>query len=214
MHNYSIDSNKRIQFTTYITLISVVMIFLIGIILNIFNIDFMPLEINIKTIGVLILKMFTLGITIFGGIYWVFDVYLWKWGIFTKLHKIPNLNGTWNGIFESSKKDKGGLNYTGQCKMFIEQNWSKIKITCHFNQSISDSKTATIKVNGSEGIELSFDYYNNAQKTNGTTMKSHNGFNKLRYINDEDTLVGEYFNDKNRTTTGYLEVVRLINTNN
>ncbi|WP_432404867.1 hypothetical protein [Wukongibacter sp. M2B1] len=213
MHSYSIDSDIRRKLTAYITILSVVIMLIIGMIFDSFDKTLIPLEINTKTLGILVLKMFTLSITIFGGFYFLFSRYLWKIKIIEKLHRIPNLNGTWTGSFESSKTDENGKNYTGTSKIVIEQTWTKIKVTSYFNLSTSDSHSATLKINGNDGIELSFKYSNKAERSVHPTMMKHEGFNTLRFIESEDKLVGDYFTDKNRHTYGTIMVTKIASGN-
>lgn len=211
MHSYSIDSNIRTKITAYIAVLSVVIMFIIGMGFDFYDKTLIPMEINLSTIGILIFKMFTLSITIFGGVYCLFNKYLWKIKIVEKLHKIPNLNGTWDGTFESSKTDENGMNYTGTSKIVIEQTWTKIKITSYFNLSTSDSHLAMLKVNGNDGIELEFKYSNKAERSVHPTMMSHVGCNTLRFIAGEGKLVGNYFTDKNRQTYGTIVVTKIAN---
>ena len=209
MHSYSVDSNIRTTITSYVAVISIALMFIVGIVLKFFSIDFIPLEINIQTIGFVIFKMFTVSITIFGVIYYLYDNFLWKTSILHKVHKIPNLNGSWNGSFLSSKLDDNGVNYNGTSEMVIKQTWSKISITAYFNKSTSDSHSARININGNDGIELKFEYYNKAEQSVIPTMMKHTGFNILRYISSENKLVGDYFTDKNRSTNGTITVIKV-----
>ncbi|HBE8719202.1 TPA: hypothetical protein KM432_003882 [Clostridioides difficile] len=207
MHNYSIESNIRAKVNMYITIISVCLMILISLILKNFGMKLLPLDITINTVWNFIFKIFKIGL-IFGTVQYLFDNYIWKNKYIQKIHKIPDLNGVWNGNFVSCKVDEFGNNYTGSCRMEIKQNWNKIHIISYFNESTSYSRTATIKVNGSTGIELEFSYENKAEKTVNENMKAHNGNNILIYNETDNKLNGTYYTDGNRKTNGTISISR------
>ena len=50
MHNYSLDSDIKTKIVWILTIISVILIFIIGIVTNMFGITFIPLQINLENI--------------------------------------------------------------------------------------------------------------------------------------------------------------------
>lgn len=206
MHYYLVDSKIRITIISCITILSVMIMFVIGIVVDLFGFELIPLVINMKTIPKIGIRLFTTGI-IFTILFYVYDNFIWKSKLMYKIHKIPNLDGEWNGEFKSNKKDENENNYTGNCKMIIRQTFTKIHIVSHFNKSKSFSKTATININGHNGMELKFEYHNNAEKFIEENVFYHTGYNTLIYTNG-NTLCGDYHTDRNRRTQGYIEVRR------
>lgn len=211
MHNYTIDTDIRPKITRIIVFLSIAIFLLEALVLKLFGISLIPLNITFFSLGIFLIKLVGLTATSFMVLQLIYNKFFWKSKLMKQIHHIPNLNGCWTGEFISSKMDKEGMPYTGSCKMIIEQTWTKIKITCYFNKSTSDSQTATINVNGSNGVELKFEYYNKAEKTIDENIKAHTGMNTLRFIKEEDLLTGDYYSDKNRGNHGTLEVSRTSN---
>lgn len=215
MHNYMIDDDKiRNKVIINITIISVILLFIFSLILNSLGVKSLPLPLNIN--NQTILKM-TLGLlskvgAIIAVLYFLFNKWFWKNKLMKKLHKVPDLNGVWNGNFISSKKDKLGNNYTGMCTMKIRQTWSRISIQCDFNKSTSYSRIATI-VNDCDGIQLKFEYSNKPNKTADENLKEHLGYNTLTYDEEREILVGEYYTNRNRETNGIINVAKQIQSN-
>lgn len=210
MHNYTTDTDIRPKITRIIVFLSIGIALLVALTLNSFGIVIMPLNITFSSVIKFLFKLIALTGSSFFALQLIYDKFLWKTKIMQLIHHVPNLNGTWIGDFVSKKKDENGIPYKGTCKMIIEQTWTKIKVTCYFNKSTSDSQTATINIQGSNGVELKFEYYNKAEKTTDENMKAHTGMNTLRYIKEENRLVGDYYSDKNRGNSGTLEVCRVI----
>lgn len=214
MHNYTIEGDIRTKITVYITIVSVIMLFIFSLILNNFGVESLPLPININNQKILKLcfGLFKIG-AIFSVLYAIFNNWIWKNKYMKKIHKIPDLNGVWHGEFISSFKDDFGNKITGTCDMKIKQTWSKISIECNFNLSESHSKTAVIS-NDSNGIQLKFEYSNKPNKTVDENLKEHSGYNTLTYDEERETLKGEYYTNRNRETYGIINVSRQIQSNN
>ncbi|WP_416188030.1 hypothetical protein [Clostridium perfringens] len=209
MHTYSIDSDIRKKIIIYITILSIAIILLISLITNAFGINFFPLNINKETIGPAIMKLFTTTVTLTGILYAIFDKWLWKVWIFNRFHNIPNLNGKWEGTYKSSYKDDNGNNFTGKSNIKIKQTWSKIEIKSLNEKSESYSLLAGIYLNRMNGIELRYEYFNNTNNTLVNTMNKHFGLNAFTYHEDIDTLIGEYYTNKDRQTYGVITVKRV-----
>lgn len=215
MHNYTMDIGKdiRTKITFIIALISVGILFGLSFILNIFGIESLPLPIDMsnKAIFKLFLGLSKAG-AVFGVLYYVFDNWLWKTKCIKKIHKVPDLNGVWNGEFISSFKDELGNNKKGTCKMNIKQTWSKISIVGNFNESLSYSQTATI-LDNSNGIQLKFEYSNKPYKTVNENLKEHLGHNTLIYNEEQESLNGDYFTNASRQTHGIINVSKEVQSN-
>lgn len=208
MHNYSIDSDIRKKVDRYITVLAIVLMFLFAIILKCLGIDFIPLEISKSTIVELASKLFTTAVTISVIINILFDKLLWKCKVFKRIHNIPNLNGGWSGKYISSYTNDIGENVKGMTEINIKQTWSKIKIESYGDKSESHSIIAGLLFNGTNGIELRYEYFNKSNKHVIKTMNKHYGLNALTYNETLDKLQGEYYTDKDRCTYGTIEVIR------
>ena len=128
---------------------------------------------------------------IYGLLACIFDNVLWKYAPFRLMHKIPDLNGTWEGILESS--------FNGEkipMKLTIKQTWTSISLKSEYceTSSYSYSNVAAICIKGNRGIALYFGYTNNSKKI-GNCPQIHDGYNIL-VLENKDSLNGKYFNDR------------------
>lgn len=168
------------------------------------------------------INIFTLSAS-FALLYFLFDHYLWKTKCIQKFHKVPNLNGKWNGCLKSSFPDESGNSIIMDAYLTIEQTWTKITIKCNFvkrgninnkdvslvlseKSSSSYSRTATFDVNNLEGPKLVFTYENNSNDPS-LNIRSHIGCNSLVY--KDDTLQGIYFTNRGDGTHGTLFLSRM-----
>lgn len=201
MHPFSIDTNERTSVTIYIFILGFAFCLLFYRIVNHFNIS-IPWYIGGPSI-----------FGVFGIIYGFFDRHLWKVKFFRRLFRIktPNLNGIWEGEYESSFKSKDSQNEVtkGKVKMTINQSWTKIRIESNNEKSNSYSIIAGIIINSNKGILLKFEYGNDADRSMVYSMKLHTGFNTLKYKEESNELEGTYYNDKNRRTYGILKYVKI-----
>lgn len=182
MHEYSIDvENNKVIF--YLSVISIFISSGLTTIINLLITKIPYIEITISITA----------ISIFGILYSLFDKFIWKWEILNKLGiiKIPNLNGKWEGQFQSSYH---GFKEYLPVALVIEQSWSKICIKGKFNHSNSSSNTASIKVDLGKEVKLLYSYYNDKKPEYykmGTS--NHRGYANLEI--DENSMEGNYFND-------------------
>ncbi|HHW6793262.1 TPA: hypothetical protein ACU2YK_002666 [Staphylococcus aureus] len=182
MHEYSIDvENNKIIF--FLSIVSIFISSGLTTIINLIILKIPYIEIVISVTA----------ISIFGILYSLFDKFIWKWKILNKLGiiKIPNLNGRWEGQFQSSYYDfKENL----PVSLIIEQSWSKICIKGKFNHSKSSSNTASIKVNLGKEIKLLYSYYNDKKpEYYNLGTSNHRGYANLEIY--ENAMEGNYFND-------------------
>lgn len=194
MHSYSIDTDERKTTIAYIAVISVAISMSLSNILDSWGIPLTAPS----------------AMALFGLLYKVFDLYLWKCEIIRKLKisKIPILEGDWKGNYHSvriSEEKNDEIRTEGEVGFTIKQTWTKISIIQESEKSTSCSEIAGISINDNMGIVLRYQYKNEASATGEITMHSHLGFNKLRYLSDQQVLRGEYFTDKDRRTYGTLD---------
>lgn len=200
MHPYSIDSEERIYITIILFVISFLICYFLNMTLNHFSISIpMYLE-SPSPFGV------------FGILYGFFNKYWWrkKWIRFILRVCTPDLNGVWNGEYESSYRQNENTNEKtiGSTTMTIRQSWTKISIESNNGKSNSYSVIAGILCNYHKGIVLKFEYENDSDRNMEDSMKAHTGFNTLKCKLETNELEGTYYNDKNRQTYGTLKYTR------
>ncbi|WP_231725884.1 hypothetical protein [Chthonomonas calidirosea] len=139
-----------------------------------------------------------------GGLYEVFEKWLWKIPLLRSIGivKVPNLNGEWK--LQGWTKWSEGQDYQGEAE--IKQTWTRISICIETEQSISRSITASLLVNEAEGITLRYEYCNDPKAKAPPTMHSHRGTANLRL--KDDCLEGEYYTGRDRQTVGKLTLRR------
>ncbi|WP_298825346.1 hypothetical protein [uncultured Planococcus sp.] len=148
-------------------------------------------------------------ISIFGLLYTVFDKKMWRWKALKKigLVKVPDLDGEWEGTFNSSFHE---FNESFPAQFKIEQTWTRICIMGRFNDSKSSSYTSAIKVNAGGGIQVFYSYQNekNAEKAD-EPFSDHKGYGSLLLNKEENKIEGTYFNNpSNNRNHGRLKLQR------
>lgn len=218
MHTYSVDSNERVKIIVWMVIISYFLALIINYVLNfvydlICNIEVLDNIISqIELIGVGIRQITILAA--FGGLYELFDKKLWKTKLFQKTCvKIPNLNGEWEGEFNSNYKGST----KGKAKLKIKQTWTKISITSDNEQSSSYSRVVGILLNTNKGINIVYQYENRTNEKSTKSMHDHRGYSDLIYTkeieNGEEVeiLNGDYTGDQiNRKAAGYIHYRKII----
>ena len=144
--------------------------------------------------------------------------YLWscsKWnlnrviGDLFGIETSPNLNGTWNGFFQSSfdlDSESGEYSKDYTCTLKINQTGNSIFIESFFNKSQSNSYFGQFhKINNQNKWFLVFGYNNDSTCPKLESSKNggkHDGFCRLNI--NKDKLTGYYCNDANRKTYGTI----------
>jgi len=143
----------------------------------------------------------------YGGLYALFDRYLWKKSFAHKLGlaRIPNLTGRWRGYLITS--------FDGHAKrhdlmIHIFQSWTQIVVYLTTATSMSRSCTAVIQVDDPEGVSLVYQYENQPLANATRTMHMHYGTAMLRITNGR-CLAGDYYAGRDRQTFGWICCKRL-----
>jgi SMODS-associating 2TM, beta-strand rich effector domain len=138
----------------------------------------------------------------YGALYALFDTYLWRNGLVSKLGlvRIPNLAGQWHGYLISS--------FDGHAKRHnlminIFQSWTQITVFLTTATSMSRSSAAMIQVEDPEGVALIYQYQNQPLADAMRTMHMHYGTAMLRISND-GCMVGDYYAGRDRRTFGRI----------
>jgi hypothetical protein len=138
----------------------------------------------------------------YGILYSLFDTYLWRNGLVSKLGlaRIPNLAGRWNGYLISS--------FDGHAKRHhfainIFQSWTHIAIFLTTATSMSRSCAAIIQVDDPDGVALIYQYQNQPLADAMKTMHMHYGTAVLK-VSNGDCLSGDYYAGRDRRTFGRI----------
>jgi hypothetical protein len=110
----------------------------------------------------------------YGALYALFDKYLWRNGVVSKLGlvRIPNLAGRWRGYLISS--------FDGHAKRHdlminIFQSWTQITVFLTTATSMSRSCAAVLQIGDPEGVALIYQYQNQPLADAMRTMHMHYG---------------------------------------
>jgi len=144
----------------------------------------------------------------YGILYKIHDKYLWKLKILKKATfvKIPNLNGSWKGYITTSFDEHAKkLN----AKLNISQNWTSICVVLETENSQSCSIAANIISKDPCLKILGYEYLNEPKPSATKTMHTHRGYARIRILDNEKTLEGEYFTGRDRQNFGTLEFKRI-----
>lgn len=132
---------------------------------------------------------------VFAILFLIFDNFLWKLKILRKIGVVqtPNINGTWKGNFKSSYSN---FRDAYPATLIIKQTWTKIRIRGKFNNSLSNSDIASIKVKDGSDMMLYYSYRNDKRpEHHELPFSDHSGFCSLEWNEKEDFFEGEYYNN-------------------
>ena len=196
MHPYVTDSNERIYIPLYLAIISIFSAWILFTLSEQNNLN-LPWWIHAPSV-----------LGFYGLYYKIFDTWLWRNAIIKKigLVKLPNLNGTWEGFITSSYD-----NHDREHKASIEiyQTWTRISAILKTENSQSHSLMAMIIAKNPLDTTFSYEYINEP-KTNATDkMHTHRGTARLNLGNNFETLYGEYYTGRDRSSFGNLCLKRI-----
>ena len=143
-------------------------------------------------------------------LYQLFDRWLWKWSLlrWIGLIKIPNLNGSWQATLKSSYNNYQA-EYTGSVE--IKQTWTAISIRLLRPQSHSYSQSASVLTDAGEGTRVSYEYLNEPQIGEASTMAIHRG-TAVQVLHEEKNqrrLRGQYYTSFGRSNVGSADFCQL-----
>lgn len=184
MHKYSTDKDKEKVIYFYLVLVSFLISYLID-----------SLFIDVQLVWFISLPGISL---IFGLVYLIYDHLIWRI-IPNKISSIPKLYGHWEGIILSDYKDTNT-----SISVDIKQTWRSIRILMSTENSRSHSISAYIF---SDLNKVLFNYINEPKNDSPTTMNIHKGVCEL-ILDSKNELNGDYYTDRNRKTSGKIELKR------
>ncbi len=196
MHSYSIDKKIRTHISIALFVASIAISMLLRSILSPYS-DIITARLSSLMITPVIEFISSTGVfpnfleaaVIFSLLSFVFERWIWKLPPVRFFHRIPDLNGHWEGELFSSYSEEAI-----HMDLDIVQTWSEISFRASFPKSTSSSNTAAIHMEDSRGISIYFGFHNDSTDiTSG--MQSYDGYNILT-LDDKDTLSARYFNNR------------------
>jgi hypothetical protein len=154
------------------------------------------------------LKQVPDAISLYAIFYFIFTRWAWKWVVFKGwLVKVPYIQGTWEGTFESTwKNDQGQTMGPTKMILVVKQTFSSISCLAYTKESSSYSTTAQINEDDDSGVfRLSYNYTNRSKASIRDRSQIHDGAAVLQiFENPTRGLEGEYWT--NRKTTGDMKL--------
>lgn len=139
---------------------------------------------------------------LFAGLLWVFDRFLWRIPLISRVIGIPDLNGEWKG----KVRRQSGLPL--QVRITITQRFHQLSIVLESDQTRSRSEVAGMFVEDPRQMTVNYTYI--VEYTAGTEAGRvyGNGMNKLVLSEQTDALwlKGPYYSAN--STNGHVEVSR------
>lgn len=145
---------------------------------------------------------------IFGGIFWLFNHYLWKFKFFRRFLLMPDLNGKWECSGITKIKNGQANNQNWKAEIDITQSWSKIIIRLKTKESISQSTSASITRLEGQGFKVLYNYKNTPMLVDQTLQK-HDGAVEIVFNQGCTEAEGHYFTDQYRSTVGSIKLRKL-----
>lgn len=190
MHAYSIDSDERK------TVIGVLGILSAAVVLIVKNYLCLPSWIPVPS-----------AFALFGGFYWLFDQFIWKWRLINQCLKTPDLNGSWTILMKSSR-DNFSTEYEGM--LTITQSWSKIYIFMDGEKAIGKSIMAGVEIHTSKSFTLKWEYLSQRKPEFAENEYMHHGM--TRVMNQPGAgitvLKGDYYTDRSRHSSGPVTIIK------
>lgn len=145
--------------------------------------------------------------TVFVALYWILDRFAWRWRIFSRLLKVPDLSGEWECAGQSINTE-GKTIHEWKAKITIVQTWDRIRVRLKTDQSASNSTSAALIRDEADGFRL-FYSYTNEPKMGQPDLTGHRGSAEITFSKDVSSGEGEYFNGHGRYTFGRMVLRRL-----
>ncbi|WP_334070644.1 hypothetical protein [Burkholderia ambifaria] len=139
---------------------------------------------------------------VFGALYWVLNMWAWKWdGVGTWL-KVPVLSGTWDCQGKTLAPD-GTTKFEWRGEVRIVQSWDKLRIRLTTETSGSNSISAALAHDSVDGVVLLY-HYRNDPRPEAAELRAHTGCSVMTIARDLGSATGEYFTGRGRMTFGTM----------
>ena len=153
-----------------------------------------------------VLSLFGAG-AVFTVLYWILNHYAWRWIIISRMLKVPNLAGEWSCKGNTLKTETTQA-HSWDATVTIVQNWDRIRVRLKTEHSGSNSTSAALIRDESDGFHLFYSYKNDP-KIGEIELRSHRGFAEILFARNLKTGEGEYFNGHGRYTFGTMRLERI-----
>lgn len=143
--------------------------------------------------------------TIFGVVVFLFEHSAWRVLCFIKPLHVDNFSGNYVGVVHAGDGSAYEATYR------IKQTWSRISISFASGGASSKSfAAAIIKSRLSEDeVELIYNYFTQAKREAGAiVLPAHYGTAMLKLDANGTQMVGDYFTEQDRNTSGAVTVSR------
>lgn len=201
MHDYSIDKHPKEKIIFWLAFLAVLSTPLIQ--------DLLDKVINGTGLYegfVVVLPV----ITVFTGLYALFNLYLWKLGWLRRFLLIPDLNGAWKCQGKTLYKNGAPADFEWSGLIEITQSWSKISIAFKGENSSSKSVSASLYEEKGTGYRLLYQYQN-CPEVSQSELNIHLGSAELLFNQDCSKAQGNYYTDRHRSTVGSMNLTKQRN---
>lgn len=144
--------------------------------------------------------------SVFAGLYWAFDRFAWRWRVLGGLLRVPNLSGEWKCAGRTLDQD-GSVRHVWDATVTVTQSWDKLRVRLKTSTSRSNSVSAALICDPSDGHKLLYHYVNDP-RIGEPDLKSHRGFAEVVFSKDMTSAEGEYVNGFGRSTFGTMKLTR------
>ena len=184
----------------------------LGIIVFIVSITFYREDTSVTIFSLISHTVSITGLLVFGFV--KFNLWRWIWRFFPVLNSLvfPDIEGSYEGELISTH---GNGTVVKDVKLFIKQTLLNLTIVLETPDLKSTSTIAQMKVNDSGIKTFGLFYLYNAIARNNLrlTQPSHIGGAELEIVlGKEIELIGRYFNDPARPTSGEMKFLRFKKT--
>jgi hypothetical protein len=191
MHTYSINSEERKTVIFLLALISTALVLIAKYQL------YLPHWLPVPSV-----------FAVFGGLFWIFDKYAWRWSWINAGISTPNLNGEWI-IYLKSSLDEFKNEYEG--KLTITQTWTKIHLYLDGEKFTGVSKMAGIEVHTSTSFTLKWEYLSK-RKPEFVKDNEYMHYGITNVTNEPGNLIkkleGDYYADRSRHSSGPVRIIK------
>lgn len=147
--------------------------------------------------------------TVYLGMLKLVDRVLWKIPALKTFLKVPNIQGTWELVGETTKMD-GAIAPENEWRgvLHVEQSWTRISVQLQTPTSTSESVSAAMYSLALGQWRLVYVFRNRPEP--GNVITAHEGVCELRFDASLKRAEGFYYSDHNRSNVGKLSLERSV----
>lgn len=204
MHKYTNENFSSTRFSSLVTAVTLLFIYGINLFLKKIGLN-IQIPFDFKTI------LLIGGTIYFSTFYFIIEKAILKIPLFSKVCKVPNLNGEW----EIEGEGKNNLTqdiYPWSGKLEIEQTLGKISVRLATTTSTSSSKSSTATLKYDKGCYiLKYGYDNSPNNSAPEEMRKHSGNCEIIFAKDLLAGIANYSNEiRDRKTYGSMKLTKVV----